>query len=86
MIGHSAPDDRGQHLDIKSGRALWNRVLPVTPEHCSRDGHDVLKGDEMIRLLSGCSDSEIIPKRFGFILVLDLELAELHLQQVLTGW
>lgn len=46
VVGHTAPDDWGQHLDIQPGRTLRDRVLTLTAEHGCRDGHDVLRREE----------------------------------------
>lgn len=32
-VGHAAPDDWRQHLDVQPGRTLGDRVLPLTAEH-----------------------------------------------------
>ena len=42
VIGHTAPDDRGQHLHVQPGRTLGDGVVTLTTEHGCRDGHDVL--------------------------------------------
>ena len=43
VVGHAAPDDWRQHLDVQAGRTLGHRVPALAAEHGRRDGHDVLK-------------------------------------------
>lgn len=33
IVGHAAPDDRGQHLDVQPGGALWDGIVPFAAEH-----------------------------------------------------
>lgn len=55
-IGHTTPDNRGQHLDVQSGRALGDWVRTFAAEHGCRDGHDVLRRGETEKGRSICNN------------------------------
>lgn len=51
VVGHSAPDDWGQHLHDQPRGTLGHGVLAVAAEHGRRDGHDVLKASRQEEVL-----------------------------------
>ena len=46
LLGHPAPGDGAQVLDVQTRRALWGRVGPLAAEQTRRQRHHILQGDE----------------------------------------